>query len=74
MVAYEMLTTSAAARRAKCSEATIRTWLRSGQLDHQQTPLGALIDANDLDRLIAERAARRRERVPTRRVHGVLRD
>ena len=45
MVAYEMLTTSGAARRAKCSEATIRSWLRSGQLDHQQTPLGALLTA-----------------------------
>ena len=67
MVAYEMLTTSAA-RRAQCSEAKIRSWLRSGQLDHQATALGALIDAADLDRLVAERERRREQRARVRQV------
>ena len=68
MLTYERLTTTGAARRAHVSEQTIRQWMRSGQLDHEQTPLGALIDASDLDRLIAEREQRRRDRVPVRQV------
>ena len=70
MVAYELLTMSGAARRAKCSEATIRAWLRSGQLDHQSTPLGALIDATDVDRLVAEREQRRQRTRPADRLQA----
>ncbi len=56
------LTTSEAARAAGVSEQTIRVWLRTGVLPHERTPLGALIDAADLGRLISEREARQRER------------
>ena len=56
----DRLTTSEAARVAGVSGATIRVWLRSGRLAHEQTALGALIDAAALGRLIAEREAARR--------------
>ena len=68
MVTYEMLTTSAAARRAGVSEQTIRSWMRRGLLAAEQTPLGALLDAADVDAAIAERERRQRERVRTRQV------
>lgn len=56
------LTTGAAARAAGVSEQTIRTWMRSGRLPAEQTPLGALIDRAALGQIIAEREAAQRER------------
>ena len=58
------VTTSEAARASGVSEQTIRTWVRAGILPAERTPLGALIDARDLGRLIQarEEAARHRER------------
>jgi excisionase family DNA binding protein len=56
----ERLTTSQAARIAGVSDQTIRLWMRSGQLAHERTPLGALIDRNALERFLAERTAERK--------------
>ena len=55
---------SEAARVAGVSVDTIRGWVRAGILPAERTPLGNLIDARDLGRLIQarEEAARHRER------------
>ena len=67
------LTTSAAARVAGCSEASIRLWMRSGRLAFEPTPLGALIDRGALDQVIAEREAVQRERAQKRWIGGQAR-
>ncbi len=58
----ERLTTGQAARAAGVSEQTIRQWLKAGALQYEQTPLGRLIDARSLGRLLTAREATRRAR------------
>jgi len=65
------LTTSIAARIAGVSEQSIRAWARAGILPHEQTPLGMLIDRDDLDAVLRARERQRRERVTVRQVAGV---
>jgi excisionase family DNA binding protein len=68
----ETVTTSEAARIAGVSAETIRLWLRDGRLPGQITPLGALIRRVDVDRLVTQREAARRDRVRTRQVRGAV--
>ena len=56
------LTPSEAARVAGVSVDTVRGWLRAGRLPYEATKYGALIDAGDLGRVIAQREALARER------------
>ena len=53
----ERLTPTQAAHRLGLSPQRVKQMLAAGQLACLRTPLGALIDPEDLDRLIAERAA-----------------
>ena len=70
-VVLEKLSTAQAARRAGVSGEAIRDWMRSGRLPYEATALGALIDAVDLDEVIAERdRARRAPRVKNRQVRA----
>jgi excisionase family DNA binding protein len=64
------ITTSEASRIAGVSEGTIRSWLRSGRLPHQRTPLGALISPLALAEVIAVRERRQRETPRSRQIGG----
>ena len=60
-VVLERLTTAQAARRANVSEQSIRSWVKSGRLRAETTPYGSLVDASDLDDVIADRAIAQRQ-------------
>ena len=53
------LSPTQAAHRLNISPQRVRQLLDAGQLAHVVTPLGRLVDAADVARLAAERAARR---------------
>jgi Helix-turn-helix domain len=53
------LTPSDAARELGLSVVRIRQLMSAGQLAYVRTPLGRLVDRNDLQRLQAERQAKR---------------
>ena len=53
----EQLTPTQAAHRLGLSPQRVKQLLTTGQLPCVRTPLGALIDPEDVDRLITERAA-----------------
>lgn len=69
-IVLERLTTSAAARHAGVSEQSIRSWAKSGLLPVEVTPLGLLVDRDDLDAFVAARERQRRDRVRTRQIGG----
>ena len=53
-----LLTPAQAARRLQVSVESVRSWLRNGRLKCITTPLGRLILASEVERLIAERQQR----------------
>ncbi len=55
-----LLGTSAAARRLNVSSQTVRRFIEAGKLPAVRTPLGHLLDAGEVERLAAERAAQAR--------------
>jgi hypothetical protein len=55
----ELLSPAQAARRAGVSEQSIVNWFDTGRVAGFKSPLGRLIDPVSLDRVVAERAARR---------------
>lgn len=66
------LTTSEAARRLGLSENSVRGLVRTGKLDAQITPLGALISPASVERLrLARERANRVPHGPTRRIRPV---
>jgi len=55
--AEQRLTVSQAARAAGVAESTVRLWIRTGRLDAEQTPLGALVHLRALGECLAARRA-----------------
>jgi excisionase family DNA binding protein len=54
----EYLTPAEAARRLGLSVEMVRTWLRTGRIEHVRTPLGRLIPMSEVERIAAERRTR----------------
>lgn len=52
------LTPAEAARRLGLSVEMVRTWMRTGRIEHVRTPLGRLLPAAEVERLAAERQKR----------------
>lgn len=59
--APEILSSGAAARLLGVSQQTVLTWVKAGTLPAQRCPLGFLLPRVDVERLAAQRAARRGE-------------
>ena len=59
------LTPSQAARILDVTPARVRQLIAAGQLACDRTPLGRLVLASSVERLAAERAARRAGRLPS---------
>ena len=53
------LTTGQVARRLQISESRVVQLAREGKIEHEMTPLGRLYDADDVERLAAERQRQR---------------
>ena len=56
--ADELMTLTAAGHRLNRSPQVIRQWIDAGRLTGVRTPLGRMAVAADVERLVAERAAR----------------
>jgi len=60
--AVDFLTPSQAARRLDVTPSRVRQLLVDGSLPYVATPLGRLVEAKGVDKLVAERARRRQDR------------
>jgi hypothetical protein len=58
----EWVSVAQAARMLELTPARIRQMTNAGQIKHRMTPLGRLIDTEDVERLGRERAAKREGR------------
>lgn len=56
--AGEWITTAAASHRLGLTPQRVRDYLAEGRLEHRWTPLGRLISAADVERMVVQRTER----------------